>query len=190
MIKTGSGYIFEVTRDSKNQLGVKERFDVGFRGNNQIVDLLVCVNSVGKPMDLVCLNASTGFTSVVSIYGNDLEKFYNSHKPLFGIIGQFSLICGGRLVFDKTSGALIEDKTLIGFYMPKTTISLDKLHLGSAEDVGLVCEKLSTVAELNSVVISDYFMTSWRSCLLKYITQAATMDRKTFLYRRLAMANE
>lgn len=184
MIANNLGYIFECREDAHNAIGVMEAYKFIYKGDDMRVSLVLTVDSAGKVVVPSNINKSLGFRSLRESCETmeQVETFAKSNKPYFSVLGEFSLIVAGVIIFDKNTKALKSTDGL-SFYLPKTVSKTVKevVDKNGNQQPALICERISTDKGLNCFAVSPEIYQSYMANFLKCIDTEALEDRGRFL---------
>lgn len=184
MITNDQGYIFECRRDVRDAIGVMESYKLMYKGDDMRVSVVLTVDSTGKVVVPSNMNKSLGFRSLRELCQTkeQVENFAKSNKPYFSVLGEFSLIVAGVIIFDKNSKALKSTDGL-SFYLPKTVSDTikDVTDNNGNQQPALVCERVSKSKGLNCFAVSPEIYESYMANFLRCIDSGALEDRGSFL---------
>lgn len=184
MITNNMGYIFECREDPHNAIGVMESYKLMYKGDDMRVSFVLTVDSSGKIVKPSNMNKSLGFRPLTELCENaaDVENFAKSNKPYFSVLGEFSLIVAGTIVFDKNTKTLRSTDGL-SFYLPKTVSHTIKgvVDNNGNQQPALICERISKDKGLNCFVVSPEIYDSYMVNFLRCLDAEAMEDRGKFL---------
>lgn len=186
------GYIFDCRYDCYKNVGVIDSFDIMFKMGIQNVKLVTAVDAYGKIIKPVYSDTCDGFSSLDKLisketFDKDLERFIKSHKMFFSKLGDFAMIVVADLKFDQTTGAFLEEKSLINFYVPKYVDDNipEVVSHGAKQEPAVVCDRVSDTDGVNTMVIKSSLYQNYRSSFLADLTANCTVDKKNYLSFRL-----
>lgn len=184
MITSDQGYIFDCRRDVQGTIGVMESYKLMYKGDDMRVSVVLTVDSTGKIVVPSNMNKSLGFRSLRELCHakEDVENFAKSNKPYFSVLGEFSLIVAGVIIFDKNTKALKSTDGL-SFYLPKTVSDNvpSIVDNNGNQQPALVCERVSKNKGLNCFAVSPEIYQSYMANFLRCIDNEALEDRGSFL---------
>lgn len=184
MITNNLGYCFECRNGTKKDYGVMESYKILYKGDELRVSLVLAVDSNGKIVVPSNLNKSLGFTSLREACKTEEEvrKFAKSNKPYFAILGEFTLIAAGTIIFDKDTKE-VRSTAGLNFYILKTVAKQfpDFVDSNGVQQPALICERVSLDNGLNCLCVADATYQAYLSNLLAELDINALEDRGSFL---------
>ena len=180
MIQNNAGFIFEAKEDINNNIGVKESYNVKLLPDVIKLTITITLDSYGK----ICVPAyndiSLGFKPLNTKIFNqdDLIKFIKSRKPYYGKLGEFALIASGTIVLDRNTNKCINSGNMHLYAVKKVTFSK---QFSENDNPVLICEKLSTLKEINSFPVSDTIYNNYMNSLCSCIENLSVKSREEFL---------
>lgn len=184
MISNTLGYIFECREDQHNAIGIMESYKLMYKGEDMRVSFVLTVDSHGKIVMPSNMNKSLGFRPLTEMCETvaDVENFAKSNKPYFSVLGEFSLVVAGTIIFDKNTKTL-RSTDGVSFYLPKTVSHNVKgvVDSNGVQQPALICERISTDKGLNCFTVSPEIYASYMANFLKCIKVEALEDRGSFL---------
>lgn len=184
MLVNNTGYIFECREDVHGAIGVMESYKLMYKGDDMRVSVVLTVDSAGKIVIPSNLNRSLGFRTLLESCKTkeQVENFAKSNKPYFSVLGEFSLIVAGVIIFDKSSKELKSTDGLC-FYLPKTVATNIKeiVDNNGNQQPALVCERISTDKGLNCFGVSHEIYQSYLKNFLAGLDSQSLEDRGSFL---------
>lgn len=184
MLVNTQGYVFECREDLHGAIGVMESYKLMYKGDDMRVSVVLTVDSTGKIVIPSNLNRSLGFRSLLESCKTteQVENFAKSNKPYFSVLGEFSLVVAGVIIFDKTTKGL-KSTDGISFYLPKRVATDIKeiVDNNGNQQPALVCDRISTDKGLNCFGISQEMYSSYMANFLRCLKGEALEDRGSFL---------
>lgn len=184
MFKNNLGYVFEGRYDANKNIGVMNSFKVLFKGNEQHVSFICAVDKAGNPVQPSLNNLSIGFQPLSDTIKTeeDLQTFVKSNKPYFSVFGQFQLLVGGFVVYDRNTKEVLSTKGL-SFYVPKTvsTNIPEVVDNKGNQQPSVICDVLSTKDQLHGVQINSLVYSGYYDNLLKSLTADVMTSRLELL---------
>lgn len=179
---TQKGYMFQAKR-SGNMFGVKEEFDVKYRGGIGTAQIIIGVDQNGAPVSPAIFKENSflslrGYIEASQDMEGTFERYLRSKKPTYALNTNVFLLCVASISFDTQTGVIVRDSTKVSFFM------VDKY--GDTSDYGFVVfgKKLSSVQGVNSVCVAQGIIDGFTRNLL---STAVTFlgDRRQFIENRL-----
>lgn len=184
MIVNSLGYIFECREDARDAVGIMESYKLIYKGGDTRVTLVTTVDSVGKIVIPSNINRSLGFRSLKDQFTtkDEVVNFSRSNKPYFSVLGEFSLVVAGTIIFD-TETKEVKSTSELGFYVPKTVSHgvSEFIDKNGVQQPALICERISQDKGLNCFTVSAETYNAYLANFLRCIDVTAIDDRGTFL---------
>lgn len=198
MYRTSMGYLFEAPTGYAPGLngapvqvvGVKEEYSVLSDGNVAKIKAVFGLDVNMSPTQPAFFQRETYLClDKLIMNGNMVEemtKFLRSKRAVYSLMGCVYLICEISGKLDLQRGVWSND-TVCNFYSPMRYVRIPASVSKSADPkMGVATEKLSTVKELNCILVNPQYLAGMRNVVLERI-KPCMMTKEKFLFARIGV---
>lgn len=184
MVRNNIGFFFEGRKDGNGDIGIIETYKVVNNGNEKHLTLTCVLDNAGHILLPAVNNLSLGFTPINKVYTTheELDVFVKSNRAFFGKVGEFALVGYGTVVLDNTTKECISFKNF-NFYVPKTILEDPNVAVDAKGNIVpvLLCEKVSTIDELNSFKVSKLIYSAYQNSFLQDLSTIDVSSKFSYL---------
>ena len=168
-------YQFEFKASGK-VVGIPEEYKVLEKENIRTIKLVTGIDVLGRITNPYIYDINRGFIATRAVVTNidEANVFCRSHKPLYMMIADISVICKGNIKLDLDTGLVIPEKSTLNFFVPKA-------HTGNI----IICSKLANTKGYGNELYPIDQLQRLESSFYRQLNIVNTKDRMSFLCARI-----